>query len=181
MKNFVSAINHPESPWSGSTIESMINRSKKLGCEYFSVTDNGYFNSVLKSYMYGKEEKIKIIAGVDAYFRDRNCPIVKNTPAENIKYYKIILHAIDQDSYQNLARICSNFNKKTITVMDNEYPLIDWADLEYLSTLNITASTSDIEDIVTKNLLVDRPDIALEYFKKLNTLFGDRYYPALIN
>jgi len=99
MNNFVSAINHPESLLSGSTIESMINKAKFLNNKYFAVTDNGYFNSVLKAYMYGKKEGVKVIPGVDAYFRDRSCPIIKNTPAENIKYYKVILHALDQDCY----------------------------------------------------------------------------------
>ena len=178
--NFISAVNHPESPFTGSTIESMISKTKKLGNKYFAVTDNGYFNSVLKAYMYGKKEGVGIIAGVDAYFRDNDCPIAKNTPAENIKYYKVVLHALDQESYQKLAKICSDFSKKTITVMDNEYPLIDWKDLEYFSTLNITVSTSDVEDIVTKNLLINRPDIALAYYKKLLELFKDKYYPALI-
>jgi DNA-directed DNA polymerase III PolC len=178
--NFVSAINHPESPLSGSTIESMISKAKSLDNKYFAVTDNGYFNSVLKAYMYGKKEGVKVIAGVDAYFRDRSCSIIENTPAENIKYYKVVLHAQDQESYQKLAAVCSDFSKKTITVMDNEYALIDWKDLEYFSTLNITVSTSDVEDIVTKNLLINRPDIALECFKKLADLFKNKFHPALI-
>jgi DNA-directed DNA polymerase III PolC len=183
--NFISAINHPESPWTGSTTESMMKQAKALGNKYFAVTDNGYFNSILKAYMIHKDKKsgltdVSIIPGVDAYFRDRNCEIAKNTPAENIKYYKVVLHALDQASYQKLARRCSDFSKKTVTIMENEYPLLDWADLEYFSTLNITASTSDIEDIVTKNLLVNRPDIALKYFQKMSDLFKDKYYPALI-
>ena len=180
MKNFISAINHPESPQSGSTLESMMDKSKSLGLPYFAVTDNGYFNSVLKAYMYGKKKDIKIIAGVDAYFKDFNCEIAQNTPAENIKYYKVVLHAFDQPSYQKLAKICSDCTKKTVSIMDNEYALIDWNDLETLSKLNITVSTSDVEDIVTKNLLVNRPDIALKYYQKLSGLFGDRYYPSLI-
>lgn len=181
MNNFVSAINHPESLLSGSTIESMINKAKFLNNKYFAVTDNGYFNSVLKAYMYGKKEGVKVIPGVDAYFRDRSCPIIKNTPAENIKYYKVVLHALDQDSYQKLAATCSDLSKKTVTVMDNEYALIDWKDLEYFSSLNITVSTSDVEDIVTKNLLINRPDIALEYFKKIAGMFKDKFHPAIIS
>ena len=181
MNNFVSAINHPESLLSGSTIESMINKAKFLNNKYFAVTDNGYFNSVLKAYMYGKKEGVKVIPGVDAYFRDRSCPVIKNTPAENIKYYKVILHALDQDSYQKLAATCSDLSKKTVTVMDNEYALIDWKDLEYFSSLNITISTSDVEDIVTKNLLINRPDIALEYFKKIAGMFKDKFHPAIIS
>lgn len=178
--NFISNSNHPESPLSGSTIESMITKARNLGNNYFSVTDNGYFNSVLKAYMQAQKEGMSIIPGVDAYFRDRNCPIIKNTPAENIKYYKVVLHALDQDSYQKMAKACSDFSKKTVSIMDNEYPLIDWNDLEYFSKLNITISTSDIEDIVTKNLLINRPDIALEYFKKISGMFKDKYYPALV-
>lgn len=180
MKNFVSAINHPESPQSGSTLESMISKVKSQGNKYFAVTDNGYFNSVLKAYMHGKKEGIGIIPGVDAYFKDFNCEIAQNTPAENIKYYKVVLHAMDQASYQILAKTCSDFSKKTITVMENEYALIDWKDLELFSTLNITVSTSDIEDIVSKNLLVNRPDIALKYYQKLSEMFKDKYYPSLI-
>lgn len=180
MNNFISAINHPESPLTGSTVESMMDRAASLGNGFFSVTDNGYFNSVLKSYMYAKKKNINIIAGVDAYFRDRTCPIIKNTEAENIKYYKVVLHALDQASYQELAKTCSDFSKKTIIISDNEYPLLNWSDLEKFSKLNITISTSDIEDIVTKNLIINKPDIALEYYKKILGMFGDKYYPALI-
>jgi DNA polymerase III alpha subunit len=38
-----------------------------------------------------------------------------------------------------------------------------------------------VEDIVTKNLLINRPDIALEYFKKIAGMFKDKFHPALMS
>ena len=71
--NYISPVNHPESALSGSTIESMIDRTKDLGLTHFACTDNGYLSGILKGYTYAKKKDIKFIAGIELFFKDDNC------------------------------------------------------------------------------------------------------------
>lgn len=179
--NHISPCNHPESPLSGSTVESMIDRTKELGLDYFAITDNGYLSSVLKGYTYAQENKIKVIAGVELFFRDDNCDIIRNTPSERIKYFKIIVHAKDQVAYQKIVKMCSDQTKKPVWVADNKYNLFTWKDLEDLAKFNITVTTSNIECMVSKHLLVGRADLALKYYEKLRNIVGpDNFYPSIV-
>ena len=91
MRNYVSPSNHPESYLTGSTVENMIKRTKDLGLGYFAITDHGYLSSILKGYIYATEKcspPVKLIAGVELFFKDNDCPIIKNTPSQQIKYFK---------------------------------------------------------------------------------------------
>lgn len=179
--NHISPCNHPESSLSGSTVESMIDRTKELGLDYFVITDNGYLASVLKGYTYAQDNKIKVIAGVELFFRDDNCDIIRNTPSEQIKYFKIIVHAKDQAAYQKIVKMCSDQTKKPIWVADNKYSLFTWKDLEDLAKFNITITTSNIECMVSKHLLVGRADLALKYYEKLRNIVGPaNFYPSIV-
>lgn len=179
-KNFISPVNHPESYLSGSAIESMIDRAEKLELPYFAATDHGYFTSIIKGYTYTKNKKIKFIAGVELFFKDKNCPIIKGTPSEDIKYFKIVVHAKDQPAYQNLVKMSSDAGRDKIQVGDNYYPSFNWSDLEKIAKTNVTVCTSNVECMVSKHLLVDRADLALKYYKKLLSLFGNDFYPTII-
>lgn len=179
--NHISPANHPESYLSGSTIESMIDRAVELGNEYFAVTDNGMMSSILKGYMYAQKKGIKLIAGVEIYFKDNTCDIIRNTPSEKIKYFKLIIHAKDQSAYQKLVKMSSDLSRKTVSVAGNNFPLFNWADLEELSQYNVTACTSNIEGMVSKHLLVGRPDLSMKYYEKLrNTIGADDFYPTIV-
>jgi DNA-directed DNA polymerase III PolC len=159
----------------------MIKRTKDLGLDYFAITDHGYLTSILKGYMYAKEQKIKVIAGVELFFKDENCEIIKNTPSEKIKYFKIIVHAKDQDAYQKIVKMCSDQKRKKIWISNNQYGLFDWNDLKELAIHNITVSTSNIECMVSKHLLVGRADLALKYYEKLRNIVGpENFYPSII-
>ncbi len=179
--NHISPCNHPESVLTGSTVEAMIDRTKALGLDYFAITDNGYLTSVLKGYMYGADEKIKIIAGVELFFKDDHCDIVKNTPSEQIKYFKIIVHAKDQDAYQKIVRMCSDTRRKQISIGENQYGAFNWKDIEELAKSNITVTTSNIECMISKHLLVGRADLGLKYYEKLRNIVGpENFYPSIV-
>ena len=180
MRNYISPCNHSDSKLSGSTIESMIDYTKELGIPYFASTDNGYLTGVLRGYFYAKKQDIKFIAGIELYFKDIHCDICQNTTSENIKYFKCIVHAIDQDAYQKIVKMVSDSSRQQIILNEVNYPLFDWSDLEELSKYNTTISTSDVEDIVTKHLLVNQKDNAVKYYNKIKQMFGDRYYPAIL-
>lgn len=174
-------MNHPESQLSGSTIESMIDRTKDLGLEYFASTDQGFLTSTLKGYMHAKKKGVRFIAGIELFFKDKDCDIVKGTPSENIKYFKIAVHAKDQESYQSLVKMASDQDREAIAVGDSFYPVYGWADLEELSKKNITICTTNVECMVAKHLLVSRPDLAMKYYAKLREMVGpENFYPTII-
>ncbi len=179
--NYISPVNHPESYLTGSTVESMIDRTKELGLRYFAITDHASLCAVLKGYMYGKKKGVKIIAGVELFFKDNNCPFIKNTAAEQIKYYKIVVHAKDQDAYQHIVKLISRKKQKKISVGGSYYPIYNWTDIEELCKKNITISTANSEDIVVKNLLLNLPKVALNYYRRLRGLVGaENFYPSII-
>ena len=179
--NYISPCNHPESYLSGSTVESMIDKTEELGLEYFACTDNGTLTSVLKAILYGKKKGIKVIPGVELFFKDNECEIIQNTPSEAIKYFKIVVHAKDQEAYQEIVRQCSDQNKKRVRVGEEEYPLFNWKDLEQISNFNTTVSTSNVECMVSKHLLVGNGKASEAYYLKLKDLFGaENFYPAIV-
>lgn len=181
MDNFISPVNHPESYLSGSTTESMIDRAKELGLSYFAATDNGHLTSIIKAYKYAQKKNIKLIAGIELFFKDDNCDIIKNTPSENIKYFKLVLHAKDQEAYQAIVKKASETGKKKIWVLGHDHSAYTWDDLKELSKYNITACTSNIEGMVSKHLLVNRADLGLKYYQKLKDVFGaENFFPTII-
>ncbi len=180
MLNHISSCNHPESAYTGSTIESMIDRTKELGIPYFAISDHGTLISILKSYNYASKHDMKIIPGVELYFKDDECKIIQNTPSQQIKYFKIIIHAKDQNAYQYLVKTTSDIGRKKVKIDENEFKLFNWEDLKQISKFNVTACTSDIECMVTKHLLVNNPKSGLEYYKKLKDIFGENFYPNIL-
>ena len=177
---FVSPANHPDSPLSGSTVEAMINRAKELGNKYFAIADSGYMTSTLKAYMYCEKKELKLIPGVEVYFKDPYCPIIQNTESDRINYFKLLIHAQDQEAYQKIVTMSSNFDGRVIEIEENKYPLFDWNNLEKLSKYNITATTTDVQCMVSKHLVVGRADLGLKYYLKLKELFGDNFYLSLL-
>ncbi|MEX1013875.1 MAG: PHP domain-containing protein, partial [Candidatus Paceibacterota bacterium] len=133
----------------------MINKHKELGIEYFACTDHASLTGALKAYIYAEKVGIKPILGMEIYFKDNNCDIVRDTESANIKYFKLILHAKDQEAYQKLVKKISTVKSK-IFIQDKEYPSFDWNDLEELSKYNFTVATSDVECMVSKHLLIGR-------------------------
>jgi len=179
--SYISPVNHPESHLSGSTIESMIDKTVSLGVNYFACTDTGHLKSIIRGYNYAKKNDVKFIAGVELYFKDPTCNLAQGTPSEAFRYSKFIVHAVDQPAYQALVKLVSETDRPQVEVNGEMFNLHNWKDLEYLSTLNVTLTTADVEDIVTKHLLVDRRDVAEAYFKKLTQMFpSGRYWPSII-
>jgi DNA-directed DNA polymerase III PolC len=179
MINFVSPVNHIESYLSASTVDLMIGRTKELGLKYLAVTDHGYMMSILKAYNMGQKSNVKTIAGVEIYFKDKNCDIIKNTESEKIKYFQLVVHFKDQKSYQKMIKMSSD-KKDTIIINENKYPIFNWADLEELSKENVTVCTSNIECMVSKHLLVNRPDLSVKYYSKLKSIFKDNFFACII-
>jgi DNA-directed DNA polymerase III PolC len=180
LMNYISPCNHPESPLSGSTVESMIDKTKELGLEYFAVTDVGNLSSIVRAYTYGEKKGVKVIPGIEIVFKDSDCPIIEETESAQIKYFKFIVHAQDQEAFQKLVKMSSDQHRRMVEVGEHEYRTFNWKDLEEISKYNVTVTNSNVEDLITKHLIVDRMDIALKYYQKVKEIFGKKYYPSIV-
>lgn len=159
----------------------MIDKSKKLDLGYFAVTDLGNLSSIVRAYTYGEKKGVKIIPGIEIVFKDSDCSIIEDTESAQIKYFKFIIHAQDQVAFQKIVKMSSDQSRRSVQVGEGEYKTFNWKDLEELSKFNITVTNSNVEDLITKHLLVDRADIAYKYYKKVKDMFGDKYYPSIIS
>lgn len=178
--NHISPCNHPESALSGSTIESMIDRTKEIGLEYFAATDISSLSSIIRGYKYAKENDIKLIAGIEILFKDSHCEIIADTESSQIKYFKLLIHVKDQDAYQKIVKMTSDHTRKKVMIMGEKLPQFNWADLKEISKYNVTACTSNIEDMISKHLLVNRADLGVKYYQKLKEIFKENFYLSII-
>ncbi len=192
MKFSVSPHTHPESPISGSTVESMIDQAVKLGRTHFAYTDPAYMTSLFRAYEYSKKydgkpdkkgnptHKLGFIPGIEIFFKDKSCDIVKNTKAEKSSYFKITLYAQNQDQFKILSRLSSKERKDQITHYGESYPAWSWSDLQECAGAGIVACSSDVHDMVSKHLVTGTPNLGEKVLLKLKAMFGDNYYVTLI-
>ena len=99
---------HVESQLTGSTIADMLHRAKELGRTHFAYTDHGHLSSTLKILRVMKDEEkrlkiklgLKLIPGIEIYFKDATCPIIAGTKLDRCKYFSLTLYCEDQEAYQ---------------------------------------------------------------------------------
>lgn len=151
MKNFVTPHCHPQSLDTGSTPEAFVAREVDLGTGYTTVTDHGTLQACRKVYDLAHKANIKPILGLEAYFRDDNCPILTQagipkdpdgTFKSYNKYYHLTLHFTDQKAYEAGVKRLSMADAVAERHGSERKPLFNWADLEYLGQFNVTATSS---------------------------------------
>jgi DNA-directed DNA polymerase III PolC len=173
VKNFVTPNSHPSSFLTGSTVDAMIDKFKELDTGYYVCTDNGYLTNALKAYNSAKKKGLKPILGSEIYIHDESL-------SSKIKYYTITLHAKNQDAYQYLVKKLSEKDRTTIKVVEQEYPLFNFKDLEEFSQKDFTAVIGGPQDVVCKNLLIDEPRLALDTLLKLKEMFKEDLYASIM-
>lgn len=177
--NFVSPVTHTESVETASTIDNMVKKAKSLGLRYISVTDSGYLAGVLKTYQVAEKNGIKAIPGIEAYFYDKNCNIIAGKKSFKSKYFQIVIHALDQDSYHMLCRINSS-DKNMVKIRDVEYPAMTWDDLKFLSENGrFTVTTTSYNCMVFKPFLLGEDDVSDLILLKLKKIFKENLYLSL--
>lgn len=176
---FISPHTHPESYLTGSTIDSLINRSKELGRTHFAYTDHNHLSSAMRTYKLAKAADLKFIPGIEIYFKDASCPIVSGTKAAKCKYFSLTLYCEDQEAYQELCRMVSRTDMPTIKIYDESQQLWAWKDLEYMSRFKTNIILSGIHCMVGKLLLAGEPALGRNIFAKLQGMFGSRMRVAL--
>ncbi len=177
-KNYVNPHQHAEySIDGGSTVEAMVDKDRELKVGYSTLTDHGTMAGSLKHYNYCKKKGIKPIVGLEAYFHDPDCPIVKGTESEELKYFHMTMHFCDSDAFHKGVELLSDADKNAIIAGGERKPLLKWKDLEELSKYNVTFCSSCVIGMVGRHLMVNRPDLAEKYYLKIRDMVGkDKFY-----
>jgi DNA-directed DNA polymerase III PolC len=180
MKNFITPNSHPSSFLTGSTLESMIDKAKELDTGYYVCTDNGYLTDTLKAYNYANKKGLKPILGCELYVTLDNLKLGQKRVSEKIKYFTITIHAKNQTAYQFLVNKISDKKRKTIKILDHDYPIFSWSDICDFAEEDFTAAIGGPQCIVCKNLLTGDKDFAEAIFLELKNKFKDNFYSSII-
>lgn len=184
MKNFPTCHCHPQSLDSASTLKAFVAREKELGTGYITVTDHGTMQACRAVYDLAKKNDLTPILGLEAYFRDDNCDILKGFGITDVpaywKYAHITLHARDQEAYEALVKVLSNACLNRMERHGSEEkPIFNWADLEELSKYNITCGSGCLIGMVQRHFLVGHEksvQIAEAYYLRLKAIFDEDFY-----
>lgn len=178
LKNYVNPHQHAEySIDGGSTVEAMIDKDRELEVGYSTLTDHGTMAGSLKHYHYCKKKGIKPILGLEAYFQDPDCSIVKDTESEPLKYFHMTMHFCDSKAFHKGVEILSDADKNAIIAGGERKPIIRWKHVEELASHNVTFCSSCLIGMVGRHLMVNRPDLAEKYYVKIRDMVGkDNFY-----
>ncbi len=191
LKNFSSPHCHVQSLDSASTPEAFAERELELGTGTLSCTDHGSMGACSEVYEIAKKKGLTPILGLEAYLRDDDCPILaangikklkKNpktgdleehehgTTAHYLKYMHLTLHARNQQAYEALVKKLSDADFRAEQHGSERKPLFNWNQLEELGSHDITMTSGCLIGVVQRHLLVDRPDLAMAYYKKIRSI-----------
>lgn len=187
----VSPHTHCESPLTGSTLKTLVDKAKEMGRTHFAYTDNGHLSSTLKAYNLCKPSKdkdakdyqkreLKFIPGIEVYFKDTNCPWVATSTANRCKYFTATLYCQNQTAYQELCRVSSRTDFPTVEINERTQQLWSWKDLDHISKFDVVLVIGGVHCMVGKTMLAGEAKAAVEVFNKLNGLFGKKFFVSLI-
>lgn len=175
----------------------MVKREVELGTGAVCMTDHGTLAAARLIYRLAKKKKLRPILGLEAYFRDDDCPVLAKhgitkqfrdppkswdksldewrqanpaTVAHYLKYAHLTMHALDQEGYETLVRVLSRANEHPERHGIETKPIFTWSDLEELGSKNITFGSGCLVGLVGRHLLADRPDIAADYYERLRSI-----------
>jgi DNA-directed DNA polymerase III PolC len=201
-KQFPTVHCHPASLDSASTPAAFAKRELEIGSGAITCTDHGTLQAAQQIYELGKAKKLIPIVGLEAYFRDDDCPILKahdvpktdtvpkgsdrdewakkNPQGTFIDYWKyahVTMHFMDEPAYLCAVRLLSKADLRAEQHGSERKPLFAWSDLEELASHNVTATSSCLIGIVQRHLMSqNNPTIGKAYFDRMKHLFGDRFY-----
>lgn len=187
LSNFVTCHSHPQSLDSGSTPVAMAKREAELGTGAIVMTDHGTLGAARTVYDAAQKYKIKPILGLEAYFRDDDCPILLSngiekrsekegepaTTSHYNKYFHLTMHALTQDSYERMVRVLSRVDLTRSEQHGQERkPLFNWGDLEEVLQDNMTLGSGCLVGMVQRYLMGEspRPDLAVAYYERIRSL-----------
>lgn len=167
---------HPQSFDSASTPEAFAAREVELGSGALTCTDHGSMGATRQIYDLARKNKLIPILGIEGYFRDDNCSIIKShgieDPSDYLKYMHITVHAKTQKAFEVLSRKISTARLESGHGSQTK-PLWDWKDLEEILAEDVTVGSGCLVGMVSRHLLRDgldpteRYSIASAYYDRL--------------
>lgn len=192
MRNYPTVHCHPQSLDSGSTPAAFAERELELGTGVLTVTDHGSMGACFQVYELARAKKLTPVLGLEAYFRDDNCPIFaeagipklhptkKNStkdadttkPPDYSHYFKyghLTMHFLDQRAYEKGIQVLS---RAPVEFHGSEAkPLFNWADLEELGSENVIMTSGCLIGMVQRFLLDHNdPKMAQKYYERLRSM-----------
>lgn len=172
-KNVATPHCHPQSFDSGSTPQAFAKREVELGTGTLTVTDHGSMAACRTVYDLAKKNGLTGIIGIEGYFRDDNCPILKKHGIEDAKaygkYFHVTLHARDEKAYHKL---CEKISLAPVEKHGSEAkPLFNWQDLEEIGAQNTSIMSGCLVGMVQRHVLDHgNTEIAEAYMDRLSSL-----------
>ncbi len=185
LPNFADPHVHVKSFDAASTPEKFAQRELEMGGKYLTITDHGTLEGIRDLYTLTTKSKkfggqLKIIPGLEAYFRDDDCPVLlaagatknaKGTLGDWIKYFHLTMHFQDQEAFETASRLLSRADLRAEVHGSERKPLFNWADLEELGSKNITFGSSCLIGMVSRHLLTqDDATGARAYYERLRSI-----------
>lgn len=171
---FVSLHNHTElgSPLDGmNDTYDLFVRAKEVDHPAVAVTDHGTMAAIYDAWKASKETGVKLIPGMEAYFTD---------DLKEGKNYHMVLLAQNEKGYRNLLRLnYESYKNQVFGYMGKKTPRISWEHIEQFNE-GIVALTACSNGLIGKTLITNQDeDKAVEYIKRLNGIFNDRFFLEL--
>ncbi len=186
MENFSSPHTHIQSLDTASTPEAFVKREQELGTGTITCTDHGTLAVSRRVYDLARKAKLTPIIGLEAYFRDDNCPIltaagIPKTVDEDFKdkgesfieynrYYHLTMHFRDAAAFETASRLLSKADKNSEKHGSEYKPIFNWNDLEELGGTNTVFASGCLIGVVQRHLLSDRPDLARKYYERVRSI-----------
>ena len=168
---------HVETFLSGSTVENFVSAAQKAGRTLISYTDHSFMTAALKTYEAAKKQSIGFAPGVEIFV---DPSIAGAALGAKVKYGKLTIHSPSQEIYQKLFQVLNKDALQKTTFYGDPFPLVDKETLKQIADIGCFACTSDVNDLVSKALILDDLKSAGTALKVYRDLFEDRFYISII-
>ncbi len=167
---------HCHSEYSLLEAASRVKGLAKKAAEYkmpaVALTDNGNMFGAIEFYFACLDQGVKPILGLDCYLAPSS-RLLKSQDRNEVQKpnSRLVLLAQNLDGYQNLCKISS------IGYQEGFYykPRIDYEVLEKYQQ-NLIVLSGGIRGEIAQSFLTEGPEKALEKIRRLQKIFGDRFY-----
>lgn len=166
--SLISVHTHIETSITASIMSDFIAKAKALGRTHVAYTDIGLMTGLYKFYKMADKAGLKIIPGIEVYFKDLSDAPSKLYPKAG--YMTITLYPTTQTAFTEICRLSSKSREKYLDRLDNEIPLYTWEDFEALQGQNIEAVLAGPHSMLVKPLLAGKKLTDLE--STINRLKG---------
>lgn len=153
------------------SIEDLIAETQRQGGQYVALTDHGFMYGVYDFYKKVKKAGLTPIIGLEVYYTSRYAGSTELGQEERKHQYHLTILAKNNVGYRNLLQLAS----KAATVGQYYVPCVDDELLREHSEGLIVLSGC-MSGFVSRHLIDDQYDEALEKVKTFHEIFGNDFY-----